>query len=142
MKTLSAALLFLIASNSWAFGEIFALKASGTQYCSGYKPLRLTPSNSSPLFIRFDNATTLSVFVDYVKPTPDFIANLDAAYISFNALSFSAVYVEDDTNLMTTIGTIKLDKLGSPRTLNGTFTRKGVSDWCYAVGKLTGKRIN
>jgi len=142
MKKLLAVMLFLVAGQVWAYGELFMLGTTGTRYCSGYKPFRFTPSNSARYFVRLDSDTSVSVFVGNIKAEPDFVSDFDAAFIGNKTLSFDAFYYEDNINHMESVGTIKLDKNGFAKTMNGTFICKGLTDDCYAVGKITGKRIN
>lgn len=141
MKKILSVLLFMLSGNAWSYGEIFRLSTTGTQYCSGYKPVHFTPSNSYPFFVRFDDDVSIPVFVGSIKDTPDFVADLDAAFINTNRVSFDAFYYQDNGNHMEAVGTIKLDKYGVPKTLKATFMRKGLTDDCYSVGKMAGKRV-
>lgn len=142
MKKLLTVLILGISGYAMAAGEILALQATGTEYCPGSAPARFIPSTDMPLFVRFDNSTQVSGFVGTLKATPDFIFDLEADPIASNAYSFNADYYEDSSNHMETIGRIKLDKHGFIKTMTGTYVRVGLTNGCYSVGKLTGKRIN
>jgi hypothetical protein len=142
MKKLLAVLMLGISSHVWAIGEIIAVKTTGTQYCPGLKPFRFTPSSSTPIFLRLDNEWTVSAFLGSLKNTPDLMMNLQSDVIGARTASFSLGYYGDAYNHVEVIGRAKADKTGLVKTINGTFIRVGLTDGCYAVGKLTGKRIN
>lgn len=142
MKKLLAILLFSVSGHVLAQGELFALQTTGTEYCPGSAPLRFTPSTDIPFFVRFDSETSVSAFVWSVGSAPDFTFDTQVDFISTRALSFNADNYLDSDNHMEVIGRIKLDKYGVAKTLTGTFIRVGMTNSCYSVGKLTGKRIN
>jgi hypothetical protein len=142
MKKLLAVLILGISGYAIADGEILALQTTGTEYCPGSAPIRFTPSTDVPLFVRFDNSTQASGFVGIIKAIPDITFNLSVDPISSNVFSFNSDYFADSSNHMETIGRIKLDKYGFIKTMTGTFVRVGLTNGCYSVGKLTGKRIN
>jgi hypothetical protein len=142
MKKLLAVLMLGISSHAWAIGEIIAVKTTGTQYCHGLKPAHFTPSSSTPLFLRLDNNQTVSAFIGSLKNTPDLVMDLQYDAIGTYTASFSLGYYDDAFNHVEVIGRAKADKTGLVKTITGTFIRVGLLDNCYAVGKLTGKRIN
>lgn len=143
MKKIAFMLLtYAVASSAMAAGEILSLQTRGTQYCPGKVPIHFTPSNDRPLFVKFNDNGTLSAYLDAVKATPDFIVNIDGDQIATRTYAYHADYLEDSYNHLSVVGKIKFDKFGLVKTMAGTIIRIGLIDNCYAVGKLTGKRIN
>lgn len=145
MKKLASMLLIFAVTSPQAIadGEIFALKTTGTQYCPGFKPFHFTPASSTTLFLRMDNNTEVSAFIGSLKDSPDLLLDLQYDFIGTYAASFSLSFYADSANHVEVIGRGKIDKkTGLVKTITGTFIRAGLTDGCYAVGKLTGKRIN
>jgi hypothetical protein len=130
------------SGHALAAGEILALQTSGTQYCPGTAPIRFTPSTDRPLFIKFNGDGTLSGYVDTLKNMPDFMLNIDSDQIGIRTFAYHADFLVDSYNHISLIGRIKFDKLGFVKTINGTAVRAGLGDNCYALAKITGKRIN
>jgi len=142
MKKLLAVLILGISSHAWAIGEIIAVKTTGTLYCPGFKPSHFTPANSEPIFLQVDSDTSVSAYVGTLKATSNFELNLQYDIIGVNTASFNMGYYADASNHVEVIGKAKGDISGLVKTITGTFIRVGLTDGCYAVGKLTGKRIN
>lgn len=142
MKKLLAVLMLGISSHAWAIGEIIALKTTGTLYCPGSKPTQFNPSSSVPIFLRIDSDTWVSAFLGNIKSAPDLFLDLQYDFFSTSTASFNLSFYYDSSNHVEMVGRGQIDKNGLVKTLTGTFIRVGLIDGCYAVGKLTGKRIN
>jgi hypothetical protein len=140
LAILSAMALWVFSINHvFAFGEIFKIETSGTEYCGDFDSQKFNAGNYIDLWIRVDGPTqmTVSFTTDFQQGTTFFV--IGGFYLtSQTKAAFVGGQLFVDLSFVTFQGTATFDKkTGVIKSMSGTFIQDSVfSPGCFSVGKV------
>ncbi len=131
--------LLAIAVDVFAFGEVFRIETSGTEYCGDFFFFKFNAKSNIDLWIKIvSNEESIIYFTPDLDPTSSLTINTTTYWKDFTRTALVGMYSSEDGGYLTVRGIIKFDKLGNIKRIKGTFieydTIIGLD--CFSTGKF------
>jgi len=146
MKQLGLALFLVVLSplRAFAFGEIFKIETSGTEYCGDFNAAGFNGSNNVDLWVLVlsDTELTVSFTADFAAGTT-FPMSGHTYLTGPTSAAFVGGVLFQNNSFATIQGTAKFDRrTGAIASLKGTFVQSGLLDiGCFSSGNFTSQRV-
>ena len=119
--------------------DTLRLSLSGTSYCTGSKPQKLTAKTAPALWLKLNSANEAVLYGDAGITAPLAVLALDTVSITGKMASFTAWYAADDSYL-SLVGTFAIDSSGAVKSVKASLLQRKIIGDCYASAQVKGKR--